>query len=94
MKDLVVSGEPLADEEGRTCEIYQIARSNTKSFGEPANVDKRNVALAVLDAADIGAVEAGLKSKVLLRPVLLCSQLSESAAEKDLGIFAHTDVRC
>lgn len=78
---------------GRTCEIYLIARSNTKSFGEFAYIDKRNIALAVFDSADIGAVEVGLKSQVLLRPVLLCSQLSESAAEKDLGVFAHPGVR-
>lgn len=77
---------------GRASKVYEVAGGSTKSSCEPAYVDERDITFAVLDPADIRAVKASLKSQVLLRPVLLRSQLSESATKKDLGIFAHTYV--
>jgi len=45
------------------------------------DVLKRDVPLAALDAADIGAVETGLKGETLLGQTLLLPQFSDAVAE-------------
>jgi hypothetical protein len=62
---------------------HQQLRRNPERLGEPVYVEQRDVPLAALDSADVGAIEPGLEGQTLLGQPLLLSQFPDAVAESD-----------
>lgn len=60
----------------------QIAGGDAQGAGEAVDVEQGHVAFAALDRADVGAVEVGAMSEILLAEAQLTAELPDTGAER------------
>jgi hypothetical protein len=78
------------------CFCEQIGRSTTERGSQTDDVSKRNISLAALDAADVGAMEARRVGERFLRKASRLPSSTDGSTEAKLNVLSHSEkgIRC
>ncbi|ODV43141.1 hypothetical protein AWV79_19895 [Cupriavidus sp. UYMMa02A] len=79
----------LHDGAAKFLEVEHLRGRQAERIGQHADVEQRQVALATLDAAQVGAGQAAFQRERFLRPAALLAQPRKVQSELSESLFGH-----